>query len=136
VVTATHKSESLQKVPISIQALSPETLSQHQVASVSDYANLLPSVSFSTLGPGRSEVFFRGISVDGGQMATAGVYLDDIPITSPGRNPIRTSMISSASRRSLARRARCLAPVRWRARCASSPTRPSWASLKRAMMPS
>jgi outer membrane receptor protein involved in Fe transport len=87
VVTATHKSESLQKVPISIQALSPETLSQHQVASVSDYANLLPSVSFSTLGPGRSEVFFRGISVDGGQMATAGVYLDDIPITSPGRNP-------------------------------------------------
>lgn len=87
VVTATHKSESLQKVAISLQAISTEALDQHQVKSFADYANLLPSVSFQSLGPGRSTPFFRGISVSGGQASTVGVYLDDVPITAPGRNP-------------------------------------------------
>jgi outer membrane receptor protein involved in Fe transport len=87
VVTATHRSESLQKVAISLQALSPDKLEQHQVSSFADYANMLPSVSFSTLGPGRSQPFFRGISVSGGQAPTVGVYLDDIPLSSAGRTP-------------------------------------------------
>ncbi|WP_353227865.1 TonB-dependent receptor [Novosphingobium sp.] len=88
VVTATHKSESLQKVAISLQALDASKLEQNHVANFADYANLLPSVSFDTLGPGRSQPFFRGISVSGGQASTVGTYLDDIPITSPsGNNP-------------------------------------------------
>ncbi|MET0363952.1 MAG: TonB-dependent receptor [Sphingobium sp.] len=87
VVTATRSAESVQRVPISIQALSPEKLEQRQVASFADYANLVPSLSFSTLGPGRSEPFFRGISVEGGALPTVGVYLDDIPLTTAGRMP-------------------------------------------------
>ena len=87
VVTATHKSESLQKVPISLQAFDAAKLEQNHVASFADYANMLPSVSFETLGPGRSEPFFRGISVSGGQASTVGMYLDDMPITSTGNNP-------------------------------------------------
>ena len=87
VVTATHKSESLQKVAISIQALDTTKLEQNHVASFADYANMLPSVSFETLGPGRSQPFFRGISVSGGQASTVGLYLDDMPITSTGANP-------------------------------------------------
>jgi outer membrane receptor protein involved in Fe transport len=87
VVTATHKSESVQKVAISIVALDPAKLEQHQVANFADFANMLPSVSFSTLGPGRSQPFFRGITAVGGAASTVGVYLDDIPITTPGRLP-------------------------------------------------
>lgn len=87
VVTATHRAESLQKVPISIQALGAETLAQHQVTSFADYAGLLPSVSFSGLGPGQSEVYFRGIAVDGGSLSTSGTYLDDVPISAPARMP-------------------------------------------------
>jgi iron complex outermembrane recepter protein len=87
VVTATHKSESVQKVPISIQALGNETLANHQVAEFADYVNMLPSVSFSSLGPGRTNLFFRGISVSGGQLPTVGVYLDDVPITTASRMP-------------------------------------------------
>jgi outer membrane receptor protein involved in Fe transport len=87
VVTATHRSENLQKVAISLQALSPDKLEQHQVSSFADYANMLPSVSFSTLGPGRSQPFFRGISVSGGQAPTVGVYLDEIPVSASGRTP-------------------------------------------------
>jgi iron complex outermembrane recepter protein len=87
VVTATHKSESMQKVPISMQALDTAKLEQSHVASFTDYAALVPSLSFETLGPGRSQPYFRGISVSGGQASTVGMYLDDIPITSVDSNP-------------------------------------------------
>lgn len=87
VVTATHRSESIQKVPISLQALDTAKLEQNHVTSFADYAQMLPSVSFGSLGPGRSQPFFRGISVSGGRNSTVGTYLDDIPITSPGNTP-------------------------------------------------
>lgn len=87
VVTATHKSESVQKVAISLLALDPAKLEQHQVVSFADFANMLPSVSFSTLGPGRSQPFFRGITAAGGAASTVGTYLNDVPITTAGRLP-------------------------------------------------
>ncbi len=40
VVTAQKRSESIQKVPISLQALSPVTLEQHQVQMLDDYVKL------------------------------------------------------------------------------------------------
>ncbi|MEO0031107.1 MAG: hypothetical protein RIS94_865, partial [Pseudomonadota bacterium] len=87
VVTATRRAESSQKVAISLQALSPEKLEQRQVTGFSDYAAMLPSVSYASLGPGRTDLYFRGIAVDGGQLSTAGTYLDDIPLTTAGRMP-------------------------------------------------
>jgi outer membrane receptor protein involved in Fe transport len=84
VVTATRQSESIQKVPISIQALGADTLEQRQVKGLSDFAALLPSVSFAGLGPGRSTAYFRGIVPAGGTYASVGYYLDDIPITGTG----------------------------------------------------
>jgi iron complex outermembrane recepter protein len=86
VVTATKREESLQKVPISIQALTPVVLEQHQVASFDDYAKLLPSVSFQSFGPGQSQLYFRGISTGGdglhsGPLPTAGLYIDEVPVT-------------------------------------------------------
>jgi iron complex outermembrane receptor protein len=89
VVTAQKRSENMQTVPISIQALTPETLEQHQVQSFDDYTKLLPSVSFQSLGPGESQLFFRGIASgkDGlpfGALPTSGVYLDETPVTTVG----------------------------------------------------
>ncbi len=81
IVTATRKSESVQKVPIAIQALSSDFLAQRQVKGLQDYAALLPSVSFAGIGPGRNEVYFRGIVPAGGAYASVGYYLDEIPIT-------------------------------------------------------
>ncbi|MEO6247731.1 MAG: TonB-dependent receptor [Sphingomicrobium sp.] len=86
VVTAQKRSESIQKVPISIQALTSATLEQHQVQSFDDYVKLLPSVSFQTFGPGQSQLYFRGISTGGdglqsGPLPTAGVYIDEVPVT-------------------------------------------------------
>ena len=86
VVTATKREESLQKVPISIQALSAKRLEEHQVTSFDDYAKLLPSVSFQSFGPGQSQIYFRGITSGGdgqhnGSQPTSAVYLDEVPLT-------------------------------------------------------
>lgn len=86
IVTATKRSESMQNVPISMAALTPVTLEQHQVASFDDYAKLLPSVSYQTFGPGQAQLYFRGIATGGdglaaGPLPGSGVYIDEIPIT-------------------------------------------------------
>lgn len=84
IVTATRRSESVQKVPISMQALSTEKLAERQVTGLSDLVTLLPSVSFAGIGPGRQTAYFRGIVPSGGTYASVGYYLDDIPITGTG----------------------------------------------------
>jgi iron complex outermembrane receptor protein len=88
VVTAQKRSEDLQKVPISLQVLSAEKLDQLQVSDLDDYAKLLPSVSFRSLGPSQAQLFFRGISssagvnpLHAGYLPSSGFYLDDIPVT-------------------------------------------------------
>ncbi|RVT41211.1 TonB-dependent receptor [Sphingobium algorifonticola] len=81
VVTATRTAQSIQTVPISMQALSADALQQRQVKGLTDFVALLPSVSFEGIGPGRNAVYFRGIVPAGGTYASVGYYLDDIPIT-------------------------------------------------------
>lgn len=86
IVTATKRSESLQKVALSIQALGEETLDQQNVSGTDDFVKLLPSVSFQSFGPGQSQLFFRGISSGGdglhiGPSPATGLYLDETPVT-------------------------------------------------------
>lgn len=85
IVTATRRSESVQRVPISMQALTPEVLEQHKVQAIDDYVKLLPSVSISTLGPGQTNLFFRGVSTgSGGFSPSSGMYFDETPVQSGG----------------------------------------------------
>jgi outer membrane receptor protein involved in Fe transport len=86
VVTATKRTANLQSVPVSIQALTPTVLDNHQVVALDDYVKLLPSVSFQSLGPGQSQIYFRGISSGGdglhsGSEPATGVYVDETPLT-------------------------------------------------------
>ena len=85
IVTAQRRTENLQRVPVSVQALTIQVLEQHQAVTLDDYVKLLPSVSFQTLGPGRSDVFFRGITTGDGGLPTSGFYLDDTPVQTSGR---------------------------------------------------
>jgi iron complex outermembrane recepter protein len=89
VVTAQKRSEDMQKVPISMQVLSGQDLAQHNVTDFDDFAKLLPSVSYQSLGPGQAQVYFRGIAsgndgLHAGSLPTTGVYLDEIPVTTIG----------------------------------------------------
>ena len=86
VVTATKRAESLQNVPISIQALGTAKLDQLQVTSFDDYVKFLPSVSYQSVGPGTAQVYFRGVSSGGrgnhsGPLPAVGIYLDEQPIS-------------------------------------------------------
>jgi iron complex outermembrane receptor protein len=92
VVTAQKRTEDLQKVPISMQVLSTEKLSELQVSSFDDYAKFLPSVSYQSTGPGQAQLFFRGIAsggdgLHGGSEPATGMYLDEVPITTIANTP-------------------------------------------------
>ncbi|MBU6166611.1 MAG: TonB-dependent receptor [Alphaproteobacteria bacterium] len=84
IVTATRTATSIQKVPISMQALDASALESRQVKGLTDFTILMPSVSFAGLGPGRTEVYFRGIVPAGGAYPATGYYLDDISINVNG----------------------------------------------------
>ena len=93
VVTATKRSESLQKVPMSIQAFDTQKLGQLNIQDFSDYTALLPSVSIGAGGggvvpggSGNTRILMRGISADSsvnyaGTLPTVGTYLDDQPVS-------------------------------------------------------
>ncbi len=89
IVTATLRSESLQDVPISIQALGEEMLQEQSVASFDDYARLLPSVSYQSFGPGQSQLNFRGITsggdgLDAGSLPPPASMSTNVPVTTIG----------------------------------------------------
>ncbi len=86
IVTAQKRPENLQEVPLSITALGTAKLEELHVTDFDDYAKFLPSLSYTSLGPGFSRVFFRGVSSGdngnhSGSMPSVGIYLDEQPIT-------------------------------------------------------
>lgn len=93
VVTAQKRSESLQNVPISIQALNTKKLDELNISNFADYAIKLPSVSFQALGgtPGTNVIYIRGVASGGdgnhsAALPSVGVYLDEQPVTTIGGN--------------------------------------------------
>jgi outer membrane receptor protein involved in Fe transport len=95
VVTAQRRSESIQNVPITIQAITGAQLDQLTVSTFDDVIKYLPNVSFGTNGPGQGEIFMRGLSAGvAGNQSTAtfasfpnvAVYLDDQSMQFPARN--------------------------------------------------
>jgi hypothetical protein len=84
VVTATRRSESIESADFDAGAVDGKD-GRTQRQGLSDFAALMPSVSFAGLGPGRQTAYFRGIVPAGGNYASVGYYLDDIPITGTSR---------------------------------------------------
>ena len=62
IVTAQRRSESLQNVPITIQAITGDTLGQLNVTTIDDVIKMLPNVTLGNNGPGQGTVFMRGLS--------------------------------------------------------------------------
>jgi iron complex outermembrane receptor protein len=89
IVTAQKRTENLQNVPISIQALGTQQLEEQNVSNFQDYTRLLPSISYQTLEPGTTNVYIRGVASGGdgnhsGSLPSVGVYLDEQPVTTIG----------------------------------------------------
>lgn len=95
VVTAQKRSEDLQDVPISVQAIGEKGLNQLNIDTFEDYLDQLPTVTAGGSGPGQSTIYIRGLASTTPNLTTAGVaglapnvalYLDEQPLAQPGRN--------------------------------------------------
>src|SRR6202049_2137578 len=60
-VTAQRRTENMQDVPISIQALTGETLTQLNVTTFDDFVKYVPNVTTAGSGPGQNSLFMRGL---------------------------------------------------------------------------
>jgi outer membrane receptor protein involved in Fe transport len=83
VVTARKSSERLQDVPISITAVSEETLQRSGAETIADIAREVPGLNVVAAAPGQNQLIIRGVSSSGG-VPTVGYYIDDTPIQSTG----------------------------------------------------
>src|SRR5882724_8572169 len=95
VVTAQRREQSIQDVPITVQAITGEQLKQLNVVSFNDLLKYTPNVTFSGNGPGTGNIFVRGLGAVGSgnqsQSTTApfpnvALYLDDQSMQFPARN--------------------------------------------------
>ena len=77
VVTATRREESLSKVPISVTALTQETMDEKGIKDFQDIVRFTPGVNIDNSGT--NAISIRGISSSGGA-GTTGIYIDDTPI--------------------------------------------------------
>ena len=89
IITASKRSESLQKVPISVQALGGEKLQQLNVTNFEDYSRFTPSVAFQEGQQGSTNIYIRGVASGGdgnhsGSLPSVGLYLDEQPVTTIG----------------------------------------------------
>src|SRR6202022_734952 len=92
---AQRRAENLQDVPITIQALTGDTLKELSVTTLDDFIKYLPNVTQASNGPGQSYIYMRGLSIGSagsqatgtnGQIPNVAVYLDDQSASLPGAN--------------------------------------------------
>jgi outer membrane receptor protein involved in Fe transport len=83
VVTALKHSSTVQTTPASIDAVSGSDLQARGITSLATLAQGTPGVSLKSEGPSQTEIEMRGMTSSGGNSATVGFYLDDVPLSGP-----------------------------------------------------
>ncbi len=94
VVTASRRSEGLQSVAIAVEAMSGDKIKALGIDSFDEYVSMLPGVSGDGQGPGKKDIYIRGINSGRSAVRLAGIggepgvatYLDEAPISTAGRN--------------------------------------------------
>ena len=95
VVTATKRAENLQDVPISVQALTGDSMRAQGAMTFDDYVNFMPNVTEAGNGPGNKEVYIRGSATEQSSVTVAlaqgsapgvALYLDETPVSLGSRN--------------------------------------------------
>ncbi|MCG8465442.1 MAG: TonB-dependent receptor [Xanthomonadales bacterium] len=94
-VTSRKTEENIQDVAVTVQALGGEELEKLNIGNFDDLVTNLPSISSGGRGPGQSTVFIRGLAIQPitvllsgaqGTSPNVAIYLDEQPVTAPGRN--------------------------------------------------
>ncbi len=94
-VTSTKRAESIQEVPVTVTALTGDSLEKLGVSSFDQYVEFLPNVIFQGTGPGQNEIYIRGAATTQSNIVLSSVqalqpsvafYLDEQPVSMQGRN--------------------------------------------------
>ncbi len=94
-VTATKRSQNIQETPVAVSALSAEALAEQNIGNFDDFARYVPNLTLGGRGPGQNDVFIRGMAIQPitvmlsgaqGTMPNVALYVDEQPVTAPGRN--------------------------------------------------
>ena len=95
VVTATKRAESAQDIPVAIQAITGDTLDELGINTFEEYVKYLPNVVQQGRGPGRNDIYIRGVATEQsnntvssvqGSAPSVALYLDEQPVSFGGRN--------------------------------------------------
>jgi outer membrane receptor protein involved in Fe transport len=90
IVTASKRKSNLQDLPQAITAFTTADIERQGFNVLDDYAGKIPSLAFARREPAGTSLVFRGVASSGIQFGTkpsAGIYLDEQPITQAGLNP-------------------------------------------------
>jgi iron complex outermembrane receptor protein len=89
IVTARKRSESVQDIPASVQAISGADIRAMGARGMEDFSRFMSSVNVINFGNGVTTVIFRGADNGASYLTqgTSSVYLDEISITTLGAQP-------------------------------------------------
>jgi outer membrane receptor protein involved in Fe transport len=96
VVTATRQTSTVNKVALSVSAVTQKSLDQQGIRNVQDLSNQVPGFTFRTSGADNNpQLTIRGIggnAIGGtsGSAATTGVYIDDLAFQKRNANGLET----------------------------------------------
>ena len=96
VVTATRQNSTVNKVALSVSAVTQKNLDQQGIRSVQDLSSQVPGFTFRTSGGDQNpQLTLRGVggnALNGtsGSAPTTGVYVDDIPLMKRNANGLQT----------------------------------------------
>lgn len=83
IVTAAKRETVLEDTPLSLSVVSSEFLEIQGIGDIQSLFASVPGLQFQNIGgPGQSRVTIRGVSTGSG-VSTVGVYIDEVPVTSP-----------------------------------------------------
>lgn len=93
-VTATRRETDSQDTAVTLGVLSEDALDNLRIDNFEDYVSLIPGVNATGQGPGKQDVFIRGVTPGPatvrlaalGSEPSVAIYLDEIPISTAGRN--------------------------------------------------
>jgi outer membrane receptor protein involved in Fe transport len=83
IVTARKRAEEVRTIPLSVSALSSQSLTEQKIINFEDLSRVVPNLAFNSGAmEGVTNISIRGVSSTAGS-ATVGVYIDDVSITVP-----------------------------------------------------
>lgn len=84
VITATKRSTTVQTTPISITAVTGDDIARRGLTDLDSLVTAVPGLAVRASGaPGENEYEIRGLNSQGGNTSMVGLYLDEIPLSTP-----------------------------------------------------